>query len=568
MALTVIAVVVCSVISAMIFAVSTQNQTKAWLTKLTWAASVQYTYDQDASSLSEAVGHCRVTIISPDGVVLADSEVDPATMDNHRDRDEVQYASKSQVTISVRTSSTLGTKFMYASLTVDDGNILRLAHSYSGILHNLVGQIPAMLGAIAIVLLGSLVLAGRLTRSVTAPLEKTVEALTAGQYDSLESQHSDYYELEKIMATLRELLQQLSDSHHHLAAEQEKVDTILSNMAEGFVLLDSQGNVLLCNNAARDFFSVSQATSVETIHNLTREKAIMDAISSAIEDDQVSIFDMELGAASVATLYVSSSRVASGERGATLLIMDTTAEKHLEQKKRDLYSDASHELKTPITSILGFSEMLSSGMVKGKKDKADTIGRIQVEASRMSDLVNDILTISQLESPDDVSIPTPFQAHEVLHDVISSLSWIKDDTHLTLTEDIDEVMLYGDPRQFFHLCMNVLDNAIKYNRPGGSVRVELKERDKNVELRVEDTGIGIPSQDQVRVFDRFFRVDSARNRKTGGSGLGLAIVKHIVSLYQGSISLFSKAGSGTTLIITLPQRIGENQQQPADALVR
>ncbi|MCL1923674.1 MAG: ATP-binding protein [Propionibacteriaceae bacterium] len=568
MALTVIAVLVCSVISAAIFAVSTQEQTKGWLTKLTIAGVAQYDHDQDVYSLSKALGNCRVTLISPDGEVLADSEVDSALMENHADRDEVRYAQSTHVTIVMRTSSTMGTKFMYGSMVASDGTIVRLAHSYSGILDTMVRQIPAMLGAITIVLLGSLVLANRLTTTVTAPLERTVEALTTGEYNTLTAQSWPYYELEKIMATLHDLLGQLSDSHHHLAKEQERVDTILSNMAEGFVLVTKDLDVLLCNTSARRFFSVSDQTSVETIHNLTRHPSILQALSSAINEELVAVFDMELTESTIATLYISPSQVSGHETGATILIVDTTAEKNYEQKKRDFFSDASHELKTPITSIIGFSEMLTKGMVKGKKDKAATIARIEEEAKRMGDLITDILTISQLESDQQLTVPTEVNMGELVREAVACLSWVKDDTPITSVLDVDDVVFYGDKRQLFHMCVNVLDNAIKYNTAHGQVEISLKEQDHGIEFRVKDTGIGIPSQDQVRVFERFFRVDYTRHKKVGGSGLGLAIVKHIVSLYDGSISLFSKKDTGTTLIITLPQPRTQNPPQHEDALVK
>jgi len=552
-ALTFVAVLICSLISAMIYAVNTQNQTKDWLTKLTLSAAENYKHDSDVYALSKAAGNNRITIIAPDGSVLVDSEVDATEMENHAEREEVKYAKAGGVYIAMRASSTLGEKFMYAAIKTDNGNILRLAHSYSGLFYNLVVQLPAILTAIFVTLILSLFLAGKFTKTVTKPLEKMVDALSVHEYDKLAEYKSPYYEIDKMMKTLHELLQRITESNIKLQDEREKVDYILSNMAEGFVLVDSKKNILLCNNSARDFFSVGNDTKIENIYNLTRNQTIGNALQSATLNEQSTAFDMELKDGLITNVYISPSKTAENELGATILIVDMTSEKQLEQQKRDFFSNASHELKTPITSIIGFSEMLNKGMVKSDQEKTEIMSRIETEAKRMSELIGDILTISKLESNGERKEFTDVNIGEVIIEAVSAVLPIKDNTAIEINTDLDDILYRADKRQIYELCVNLIENAVKYNKPNGAVDVSLKAKGNNVILTVQDTGIGIPPEYQARIFERFYRVDYGRDKKIGGTGLGLSIVKHIVSIYGGKISLQSKKDNGTTITVSWPK---------------
>ena len=551
-ALTFVAILICSLISAMIYAIYTQNQTKDWLTKLTLSAAENYKHETNVYALSKSAGDNRVTIIKPDGTVEADSHKNAAEMENHAEREEVKYAKTNGVTIAMRRSSTLGERFMYAAIKTDDGNVLRLAHSYSGLFHNLTVQFPAIITAIIAALVLSLFLAGRFTKSVTKPLENMVDALSLHEYDKLAEYKSPYYEIDKMMQTLQGLLQKITDSNVKLQSEREKVDYILSNMAEGFVLVDDKKNILLCNNSARDFFSAGSNNKLENIYNLTRNQTIFNALQSAIDNEQSTVFDMELKKGLIANVYLSPSKITEHELGATMLIVDITAEKQLEQKKRDFFSNASHELKTPITSIIGFAEMLNKDMVKSEQEKAEIMDRIETEAKRMSELIGGILTISRLESDDTDAEYTEFNFKELIEDAVSSVSPVKDDTTIEININLDNILYRADKRQIHELCVNLIENAVKYNKPDGKVDISLKTENKNVLLTVKDTGIGIPAEYQSRIFERFFRVDYGRDKKIGGTGLGLSIVKHIVSLHGGKISLQSKKNNGTTITVSLP----------------
>jgi len=407
--LTLVAVSVCGLVGAVMYAVRLQNQTKAWLTTLTFATAENYRHNTDIAALARSVGDNRITLISPDGIVLADSRADAAEMENHANREEVKNAQREHVTIAMRKSAIMGQRAMYASLKMEDGNILRIAHSYSGVMSNLIVQVPASLTAIVVSLVLSLFLVGRFSTTVTRPFEK---------------------------------------------------------------------------------------------------------------------------------------------------IVDVTVEKKMEQQKRDFFSNASHELKTPVTSIVGFTEMLNKGMVTGEDEKAVILNRLETEAKRLSGLIKDILTISMLESSNVPTECTEFNFADVVREAVGAVSSVKDGTAIDISMDLEDVPYRADKRQIYDLCVNLIENAVKYNKPHGKVNVRVAAASgagdaQHVVLTVQDTGIGIPPEDQARVFERFFRVDSGRDKKVGGTGLGLAIVKHIVSHYGGKITLQSKKDIGTTITVVL-----------------
>jgi len=257
----------------------------------------------------------------------------------------------------------------------------------------------------------------------------------------------------------------------------------------------------------------------------------------------------------ILNVYVSPTGKNAGQAsasGATLLFVDTTNEKQLEKQKRDFFSNASHELKTPITSILGFSEMINQNIIQTDEEKDNVLKRIETEAKRMSVLINDLLMISNLESKNMSPEYANFNLKEVLLEAVTSISPINNNEAVQIDLNSYDIMVYANKRQLYEMCVNLIENAVKYNKPGGKVSIELKAKKHHAILKIKDTGIGIPPEHQTRVFERFFRVDYGRDKKVGGSGLGLSIVKHIVNMHNGEITLRSKKGIGTTIGISLP----------------
>ena len=549
--LTLIAIVVCSLVSSMIYAFYTQNQTQEWLTKLTLATAENYKNNTAADALASAAGGNRITIIAPDGRVLADSQDNAVITQNHADREEVKGATTGSVYVAIRTSRTLGETFMYASIKADDGNILRLAYAYDGLFHNLAVQWPAMLAAIAAALVLATGLARGFTLALTRPLEQVVDALSVGEYARLAEGASSYYEIDKLMQSIQTLLQRIAAATRSLRDEREKVDYILANMAEGFVLVGDENQVLLCNNSAKEFFAVKPELSVGTLYQLTREPALLSAVELALGQAQSTMFDLRLHDGRVLNAYVSPTRTPENQVSATLLLVDMTAAKQLEAQKREFFANASHELKTPITSVLGFAEMLNRGMVPDE-EKAAILSRVETESRRLSALINDILTISKLESGALAAEQGTFDFAEVLREAVDAVSPLKDGTPITIRVQATPTPYHADKRQIYQLCVNLIDNAVKYNKPNGEVTLSLETRDGGLVLTITDTGIGIPPEYHARIFERFFRIDQGRDKKVGGTGLGLSIVKHIVQAHHGKITIQSTKRVGTTIVVSLP----------------
>jgi two-component system phosphate regulon sensor histidine kinase PhoR len=550
-ALTAAAIAVCGLISSVIFALRTQDQTEEWLARLTTSAAERYQTGDNANDISKMSGGLRVTVIAPGGAVLSDSEADAAQMENHADREEVKNAKEGSVYIDMRRSGTLGKNFMYASVKTQDGIVVRLSYSYAGLVPNIAAQLPAVLAAAAVALVLSLFLAGRFARDVTGPLEHVAQSLSADPCEPLGSYPSRYPEIGKTLQGIHRLLKQGADSRKSLLAEREKVEVILSGMAEGFILLDSEKKILLCNQSAKGFFGLQNDANAHGMTTLLRDARLLAAVDNAVQGGQSST--VEIKPKSGLVLRVSVSPAPAGdEPGATVMLVDITAERKLEKQKADFFSNASHELKTPITSILGFSELLNQGAVEGEAEKKEVLRRIEKEAGRMSGLINDILMISNLESKAEPTEYAAFDFSEVIKEVAASISPIKEGAPVAIDLQLEPVTMLANVRQLRELCANLIENAVKYNKPGGSVTVSLNAEGKTAVLTVRDTGVGIPEKYQQRVFERFFRVDSGRDKRAGGTGLGLSIVKHIVGLYDGEISLESKLGEGTKIEIRLP----------------
>lgn len=556
--LTFISIAIYGLVAAAINMVGTRNQTEEWLTTLTLATAELYNYNNDIALLSQTAGGNCVTIIDSLGFVIADSSVDYQTMENRAEREEVQYATFGEVFILVRTSATLGEQFMYATIILSNGNILRLAYSYPGLLYNLFLQLPAILTATLAAFILSIFLATKFTKTVTSPLEIVMKSLSKRDYQQLREYHSPYPEVDNIMRGIEPLLQQISNSRQSLRLEQEKVNHVLANMAEGFVLVDNEETILLCNHAVKDFFNADQNVDFvgKSLLDLVNEKGINLATDKAFGRKQSSMFEMVVHDDLTLNVHVSPTHRKSeqtGMYGATILFVDVTSDKLLEKQKREFFSNASHELKTPITSILGFSEMINQNIVQTDDQKVEILQRIEIEARRMSELINNLLMISKLEAGSSMTTPhTDFNFNDVLVEAIESVSPLKDNKTIEIELNSVDMNVYANKHQLYEMCVNLIENAVKYNKPDGKVMVGLTAKKGYAVLKVKDTGIGIPSQHQARVFERFFRVDYGRDKKVGGSGLGLSIVKHIVNIYNGEISLKSRKDVGTTIEIRLP----------------
>lgn len=545
-----IALLCYGIIITFLFGINEEKKTKASLSKVCLFIFLEYE-NNNISFLSKLPNIDRVTLLGPDGRVLFDSLADPLKMENHSQREEVKQAKVGQAFITTRKSSTLDSPYMYAAIKLKDGRILRLARQYSGLIQNISLQLPAIITSMLIVLFLATLMASAFSKNIVLPLEKAASNIASGNIAELAAVSKGYSEIEKIVLNIKELLNEIAYSKTELLKEKNKIDFILSNMAEGFVLLDEYKNILIVNDSAKAIFKCDKVPT--NIQLLTTNSKIERAVDKAIKDNTSSIFDLkaEEKIYSVHISPVLGEYFSKEGRGITILLIDVTTERQAQQMRSEFFSNASHELKTPITSVLGFAEMLSNDLLS-EDSRKETYKRIQNEAIRIASLINDILTISRLETNQDIPDKEEVSLKEVVDEVISALS--PQALALSISVDVkcEDLVIKANKRQLYELISNLVENGIKYNKQSGKLDLAIAAKANNIEIVVADTGIGIPVKAQSRVFERFYRVDSGRTKSVGGTGLGLAIVKHIALSLNGEIALESKEDVGTKITVKLP----------------
>ena len=502
----------------------------------------------------------RLTIIDTDGTVLADTGAHASTQEDHTDRPEGAQAEATGWGEAVRRSDTLGTSMLYVAKRFADGMIGRAAMPLSSINSLAMTSVWGALIASAAALLLAFLLSRRTANRVVAPLSSVGTALQ-GVLDGkkapgLEGPQADD-ELRPILRYIDKLMDQLEGYIQSITAERDKVSLILDCMDEGLILLDEDGKVLAINRAARTLFGFPEGEQEDGALLLTRSRRLREAIHDCQEKHSSIMLDVDALTEDARSLrlFVSpvSGRQYEGQPvGTSILVSDVTELKKAEGIRSEFTANVSHELKTPLTSIKGFTDMLSSGMVTSPADQKRFITMIGVEVDRLIDLINDILKLSELES---VAIDQTEERSAVLdaaHDTASLLEPTAKAAGVTLAVEGESVTVGVPMSRLKELLFNLMGNGIKYSENGGTVTTRVRVEDGKAVISVEDHGIGIPEEDQSRVFERFYRVEKGRARKNGGTGLGLAIVKHITQLYGGTVGLESQVGKGSTFTVILP----------------
>ncbi len=492
-------------------------------------------------------GGVRVTVIRTDGVVLADSEHDPTTMENHLSRPEVQRALRSQVGTSSRVSATLGIAFRYVALPARDGVIVRVAVPLTSVDHRRatvrLAVAVGMLAAVGLTALGALLV----SRGVLRPLRRataSLEQLGRGDLSARVEPAESPVEVAVLTATLNQVAERLAEELRSSAEEQRTRDVILSAMGDGVVLVDPDGRVRFSNPAARRHLG----TPPDTVSGLT-PFALQEGARQAILDHRAVEVEVETGTP-VRSLHADAIPV--DDEGSVLLVLrDVTESRRIDSIRRDFVTNASHELKTPAASIQAAAETIRTAVTEDPGVVPRFAEQIEREALRLSRIVGDLLDLSRLESGSELTelVHLDELAREELprFDGLAESAGVEVSTELAATPPVR-----GSARDLSLLIRNLVDNAIRYTKPGGRVDVQARGEDGDVVLRVRDTGIGIPSRDLPRVFERFYRVDRARSRETGGTGLGLSIVKHVAENHGGTVSVESELGRGSTFEVRLP----------------
>ena len=483
----------------------------------------------------------RLTWIAGDGTVLYDSETDSSQMENHNEREEVKEARKNGYGESMRYSTTLTERQMYCAKLLDDGTVLRLSDSQYTWWTILLSMMQPILFIVTAAVAISLLLAFRLSKNIVKPLNSL----------NLDSplENSAYPELEPLLSRLAAQQHQLKLQASELERKRNEFLTATGNMMEGIVLLSDKGELLSINAAASRLLGVSPYCVGKDILLLNNSYEMQELVHRALSGEHTET-TLPVGGSDYqinATPVMSDGKVA----GAALVIFDVTEKEKAEHIRREFTANVSHELKTPLQSISGCAELLSNGMVK-PGDVPEFSHRIYSESQRLISLVEDIIGLSRLDEGAEDMQRTNVDLHKLAETAIDSLSNAAKEAGVALELCGDGAEVYGIPQLLGTIVYNLCDNAIKYNRRGGSVTVTTENGAGGVTLTVSDTGIGIPKDQQDRIFERFYRVDKSHSKDVGGTGLGLSIVKHAALLHNATVTVDSTPGAGTTFTVFFP----------------
>ena len=485
----------------------------------------------------------RLTWVEADGEVIFDSHADISAMENHANREEIKEALVSGKGSSTRQSSTLTEQTIYEAVRLNDGSVLRISVSRATALVLVLGMLQPIAVVLVIAIVLSAWLAHRMAKRVVEPLNRL---------DLEKPMENDAYE------ELSPLLHRIHAQHLEIKSQMQKLqykenefDKITGNMKEALVLLDNTGRILSINPAAKMLFETDNSCIKKDLLVIERKQNMRIALEEANAKGHADFRTKKNGR----EYQFDLSRIDSDGKnhGMVILAFDITEQVNAEKHRQEFTANVSHELKTPLQSIIGSAELMENGIVK-EEDVPRFVGHIRKEASRLVFLIDDIIRLSQLdegaEMPrEDVSLKG---LSEEVCEILADAAKLKD---ISLEVNGDDGVVNGVRRLLYEVIYNLCDNAIKYNHTGGSVKVSVTQKHNEVCLCVEDTGIGIPPEHQEKVFERFYRVDKSHSKQSGGTGLGLSIVKHAVQYHHGKIDLESKLNKGTKISVLFDTRL-------------
>lgn len=476
----------------------------------------------------------RITLISPDGTVLYDSVARADAMENHLSREEVVHALREGTGKSSHYSSTVLKKNLYYALRLEDGNILRLSREQSSLGAMLLNMAWPIAATVAGLLLLAAGLSVRLARQITQPINAI----------SPDDPQDVYPELQPLTQRLRQQRETIRNQMDELSRRMREFSAMTENMSEGFLLIDLRGHVLTENHSA----SMLLPTDADNIAKCS-QRELCQAAQQALTGQRCERL-LQQGERTLSV--IASPVLESGQvTGAVVLTLDVTEREQREKLRREFSANVSHELKTPLTSISGFAELMSQGLVPPDKVREFSLD-IQKECTRLTNLVEDIIDLSRLEEGGGDMTWEDIDLYTLCDDVLQSLEPVAKRQAVTLRLAGESLQVRGVYQVLREMIYNLCDNAIKYNRSGGSVTVTAARSAGRASVTVADTGIGIPYEDQSRVFERFYRVDKSHSRAIGGTGLGLSIVKHAAALHGAEIKLQSQPEDGTVITVLFP----------------
>lgn len=484
----------------------------------------------------------RITYIDQDGTVLFDNEADVSEMKNHSDRTEFQKAEKYGAGESSRYSDTLSEKTIYYALRLKDGTVLRVSGTQDSVLALVENLIFPLCGLLCLMLILSGIMASAISKRIVKPINEL-------DLESLE-ENRIYEELSPLLSKIHRQNREIQNQLELAKQQQEEFALITENMQEGLIVIDKYTMILSANSSAWNLFHMDRVCQGESVYCLDREEEFRHAIEQVLSGEHTELV-LKLNGSDIQLIANPVIRDKKTE-GAVVLLVNVTEKLERESLRREFSANVSHELKTPLTSISGFAEIMQSGLVKCE-DIPQFAGRIYKEAQRLLQLVEDVIQISQLDEEKTSYTWEPVDVYQVCKNAFESLKEKAKRLNVHLYICGEYMKMEAVRTLLEEAVYNVCDNAIKYNRNDGSVSVFLTQTAQEIQIVVKDTGVGITKEDQDRVFERFYRVDKSHSKEIGGTGLGLSIVKHAVGALKGSVMLRSEEGNGTEICMKFPK---------------
>lgn len=488
------------------------------------------------------VDNYRITLISSDGSVLFDSASNADKMENHSEREEFKQAVSEGFGESSRYSATLTERYFYCAKLLPDGQVLRLSTVQNSLLTLIMGMGSQICAILAVAAILSAVLASRLSKRIAKPLS---------ELDLDDPLNNDCYdELSPLLKKIDSQQKKIRKQSDELTHKKVEFETITNGMSEGLILLNNNGVILSANSSAARILGFNKNDKPKDILSVDRDLKLSELLKTT-RNGEYSQMNREFNGRKF-QFGASPVKSDNGVSGTVLLLLDITEKEQSEQLRREFTANVSHELKTPLQTISGCSELLKNDMVK-PEDVSEFSEKIFSESQRMIRLIEDIIKLSRL---DEGAVGMEWESvdlYALSGDVINSLSGAANSAGITLKLTGEPSVINGIPQLLQTMIFNLCDNSVKYNHKGGSVEITVKSEDNSTVLTVSDTGIGIPPEHTERIFERFYRVDKSRSREVGGTGLGLSIVKHAAKIHNAEIKIDSTVGKGTAITVIFPQ---------------
>ena len=484
----------------------------------------------------------RITYIDQDGTVLFDNEADVSEMKNHSDRTEFQKAEKYGAGEASRYSDTLSEKTIYYALRLKDGTVLRVSGTQDSVLALVENLIFPLCGLLCLMLILSGIMASAISKRIVKPINEL----------DLESPEENriYEELSPLLSKIHRQNREIQNQLELAKQQQEEFALITENMQEGLIVIDKYTMILSANSSAWNLFHMDRVCQGESVYCLDREEEFRHAIEQVLSGEHTELV-LKLNGSDIQLIANPVIRDKKTE-GAVVLLVNVTEKLERESLRREFSANVSHELKTPLTSISGFAEIMQGGLVKCE-DIPQFAGRIYKESQRLLQLVEVVIQISQLDEEKTSYTREPVDVYQVCKNAFESLKEKAKRLNVHLYICGEYMKMEAVRTLLEEAVYNICDNAIKYNRNDGSVSVFLTQTAQEIQIVVKDTGVGIPKEDQDRVFERFYRVDKSHSKEIWGTGLGLSIVKHAVGALKGSVILRSEEGNGTEICMKFPK---------------